>query len=89
MAKIYSFPEGQLIEDTGNPIDHEKQLLESVTSNPEGAVAQILGLSQSHAMATETLQKIFTYVTQYDEIWSKQILSIIQSNYKVSGGTDE
>lgn len=83
MAKIFSFPDGKIIEDVKH-ISPEEQLLESIRSNPDGAVNQILALSQANKTALETIQKIFEYVSQYNDVWARQIKSIIESNYKVA-----
>ena len=83
MAKIFSFPDGKAIEDV-KYVSPEEQILESVKSNPEGAAMQILALSQANKTAIETIRKIFEYVSQYSDVWAKQIRSIIENNYKVA-----
>jgi len=88
LSKIYSFPSGDLIEDSGVPVDPRQSLLESIKKNPEEAANQILTLNQSRVEAIETLQKIFAFTSQYNEVWAKQITSIIQSNFSTESQED-
>lgn len=82
MAKIFSFPDGKIIEDVKQN-NSKEQILKYVKSNPDNAAMQILNLSNSNKIAIKTLQKIIKYSSQHDNLWAKQILSIIENNYKI------
>ena len=81
MARIYSFPDGKLIEDSGNPVDPEVVMLQSIKDNPEATLEQIKGYMQQINVLGDIVVKIHAY-TKIDpsSTWSKQISNLIESN---------
>ena len=77
MAKVYSFPGGELIEDTGNPVQKKDELLGYVKNNPEDAALKFREMSIQIQLLADCLNQINVYCQTNKNEQSSSIVSII------------
>ena len=81
MAKIFSFPEGDLIEDTGNPIDKQDEVLGFIQNSPVEAANKFREMSMQIQTMADCLNQINAYSQLNKAEWSNQILGIIKNSF--------
>jgi hypothetical protein len=85
MARIYNFPDGKLLEDSGIPVDPEVEMLQSIKDNPEVTLEQIKGYMQQINILGDLVMKIHAYAkVDPSTTWSKQISGLIERSVNFS-----
>ena len=82
MARVYSFPDGKLIENEKGPIPEKDEILEFVKNNPELAASKFREMSTQIQLLADCLNQISVYVQKNNNENSRQIVEIINQFFK-------
>jgi hypothetical protein len=81
MARIFSFPEGDLLDDTGLPVEKKDDVLEFVLNNPEQAATNLKDMTNQIQVMIDCLNKINAYSQINKTEHTGAVLEIIKKTF--------